>query len=84
VQQLTAAAGDEVEQAHRRAELAAVRSTVRSEKLGEVAAEFERVHTIERAQQVGSVHTITPADQLRPALIAAVERGMDRAAPRRE
>ncbi|HEV7207464.1 MAG TPA: biotin carboxylase N-terminal domain-containing protein [Mycobacteriales bacterium] len=84
VQQLTAAAADDVEQARRRAELAAVRSTVRSEKLGEVAAEFERVHTIERAQQVGSVHTITPADQLRPTLIAAVERGMDRAAPRRE
>ena len=70
---------DEVEQAHLRVELAALRSTVRSNKLGEVAAEFEAVHNIERAQRVGSVHTIIPAAELRPQLIAAVERGMARA-----
>ncbi len=52
---------------------------MRSEKLGEVAAEFEAVHNIERAQRVGSVHTIIPAAELRPQLIAAVERGMGRA-----
>ena len=50
--------------------------TVRSEKLGEVAAEFEQIHNIERAREVGSVHTIIPAAQLRPYLIKAVERGM--------
>ncbi|GAC1324374.1 MAG: biotin carboxylase N-terminal domain-containing protein [Mycobacteriales bacterium] len=77
-----ATAADDVEQAHHRAELADVRSTVRSEKLGEVAAEFEQVHTIERARQVGSVHSIIPAEQLRPHLIAAVERGMDRVGSR--
>jgi len=74
---LTTAA--EVEQAHLRAELTDLRSQVRSQKLGEVAAEFERVHDIERARQVGSVHAIIPAEQLRPHLIAAVERGMARA-----
>jgi len=51
---------------------------VRSEKLGEVAAEYEQIHNIERARQVGSVHTIIPAVQLRPFLIKAVERGMAR------
>ncbi|MCW2537606.1 MAG: acetyl-CoA carboxylase, biotin carboxylase subunit [Modestobacter sp.] len=71
---------DGVQQAHLRVELAALRSTVRSEKLGEVAAEFEAVHNIERARQVGSVHAIIPAAELRPRLIAAVERGMERAA----
>ena len=32
-----------------------------SEKLGEVANEFEQIHNIERALEVGSVHTIIPA-----------------------
>jgi acetyl-CoA carboxylase carboxyltransferase component len=81
VQKLDAAlaSADEVEQAHLRVELAALRSSVRSEKLGEVAAEFESVHNIERAQRVGSVHAIIPAAELRPHLIAAVERGIERA-----
>jgi acetyl/propionyl-CoA carboxylase alpha subunit/acetyl-CoA carboxylase carboxyltransferase component len=82
VQELEAALGsaDTVEQAHLRAQLATVRSAVRSEKLGEVAAEFEAVHDIERARRTGSVHAIIPAAELRPRLIAAVERGMERAA----
>jgi hypothetical protein len=73
---LTSAEG--VEQAHLRSELAALRAAVRSERLGEVAAEFEAVHDIERARRMGSVHDIIPAAELRPRLIAAVERGMDR------
>ncbi|MGY1590729.1 carboxyl transferase domain-containing protein [Geodermatophilus sp. SYSU D00708] len=73
------ASADPVEQARLRAELAGVRSAVRSEKLGEVADEFESVHDIERARRVGSVHAIIPAAELRPRLIAAVERGMERA-----
>ncbi|MFP5321984.1 MAG: carboxyl transferase domain-containing protein [Acidimicrobiia bacterium] len=64
------------EQAHRRAELAAVRAAVRNEKLGEVAAEFDAVHSVERARQVGSVHEIMPASRLRPALHQAVARGL--------
>ncbi|MBB3083870.1 biotin carboxylase N-terminal domain-containing protein [Geodermatophilus sabuli] len=73
------AAADGVEAAHLRVELATVRTAVRSEKLGEVAAEFEAIHNIERAQQMGSVHAIIPAAELRPRLIDAVERGMARA-----
>ncbi|HXM58122.1 MAG TPA: carboxyl transferase domain-containing protein [Candidatus Dormibacteraeota bacterium] len=61
-----------------RAELAALVDQVRSEKLGEVAREFDAVHSVDRAQQVGSVHRIVPAEQLRPYLIDAVERGMRR------
>ncbi|SDL89033.1 Acetyl/propionyl-CoA carboxylase, alpha subunit [Geodermatophilus siccatus] len=82
VQELEAAiaAADSVEQAHLRSQLATLRSAVRSEKLGEVAAEFEAVHDIERARRMGSVHAIIPAAELRPRLIAAVERGMERAA----
>ncbi|SFT93066.1 Acetyl/propionyl-CoA carboxylase, alpha subunit [Geodermatophilus amargosae] len=81
VKEIEAALGsaDAVEQAHLRARLAGVRSAVRSEKLGEVAAEFEAVHDIERARRVGSVHDIVSAAELRPRLITAVERGMDRA-----
>jgi acetyl-CoA carboxylase carboxyltransferase component len=73
------AAADGVEQARLRAELATLRGAVRNEKLGEVAAEFEAVHNIERAREMGSVHAIIPAAELRPRLIDAVERGMRRA-----
>jgi acetyl-CoA carboxylase carboxyltransferase component len=61
-------------------ELVDLRATVRSEKLGQVAAEFEQVHNIERALAVGSVHAIIPARELRPYLIDAVERGIRRTA----
>jgi len=59
-----------------RRELAELREAVRLEKLGEVAAEFDAVHTVGRAQQVGSVHRIIPAAELRPGLVDAVERGI--------
>ena len=55
-----------------------VRETVRSEKLGEVADEFDHTHSIQRAQEVGAVHYILPAERLRPFLIEAVERGMEK------
>jgi acetyl/propionyl-CoA carboxylase alpha subunit/acetyl-CoA carboxylase carboxyltransferase component len=73
---------DEGDQAQLRAELADVQAAVRSEKLGEVAAEFEQVHNIERAREVGSVHSIIAAQDLRPYLISAVERGLARAGSR--
>ncbi|MGH3356001.1 MAG: carboxyl transferase domain-containing protein, partial [Nocardioidaceae bacterium] len=57
-------------------ELAEVRSSVRAEKLGEVAAEFDRVHSIQRAVEVGSVDAVIKASELRPQLIAALERGL--------
>jgi acetyl-CoA carboxylase carboxyltransferase component len=61
-----------------RAQLASLRTSVRSEKLGEVAAEFDRIHSVQRAQEVGSVHRIVAASALRPYLIDAVERGIQR------
>jgi len=72
------AAVSESDEAQLRVKLGELRSTVRSEKLGEVAGEFEQVHNIERALAVGSVHAIIPARDLRPYLIGAVERGIRR------
>jgi acetyl/propionyl-CoA carboxylase alpha subunit/acetyl-CoA carboxylase carboxyltransferase component len=70
------AEADDVGRVRLRAELVDLRTRVRSEKLGQVAAEFEQVHNIERALSVGSVHAIIPARELRPYLISAVERGI--------
>jgi acetyl-CoA carboxylase carboxyltransferase component len=79
---LAGAAPDEA--GARQAELAAIREAVRNEKLGEVAAEFDDVHSVQRALAVGSVHRIIPAAGLRSELIAAVERGMVRIDTRAE
>jgi acetyl-CoA carboxylase carboxyltransferase component len=57
-------------------EVTQLRSSIRSEKLGEVAAEFDGVHSIERAVKVGSVDAVIRAAELRPQLIAAIERGL--------
>jgi len=59
--------------------LADVRASVRAEKLSEVAAEFDSVHSIQRAEQVGSVDAIIRPEELRPQIITAVERGLARA-----
>jgi acetyl/propionyl-CoA carboxylase alpha subunit/acetyl-CoA carboxylase carboxyltransferase component len=75
------AVAGERERPHLRVELADLRTTVRSEKLGEVASDFEHIHNIERALAVGSVHAIIPARELRPYLIAAIERGFRRTSP---
>jgi acetyl-CoA carboxylase carboxyltransferase component len=60
------------------AELAALHDAVRSEKLGEVAEEYDAVHSVERAREVGSVHHIVAAAELRARLVDAVERGIQR------
>jgi acetyl/propionyl-CoA carboxylase alpha subunit/acetyl-CoA carboxylase carboxyltransferase component len=70
--------GDEDEASRLRAELASVWPAVHAEKLGQVADEFDRVHSIERAHQVGSVQAIVPPARLRSYLIDAVRRGMRR------
>lgn len=49
---------------------------VYSEMLGKMAVEFDQVHSVERAQKVGSVNRIIPPGQLRPYLVDALERGM--------
>ena len=72
------AAADPDERGRLRAETADVRAAVRSEKLGEIAAEFDAIHSIQRALKTGSVHAIIPADRMRPYLIEAVERGIAR------
>ena len=72
--QLTGA--DDDERPRLRATIAAVRAEVRSQQVGEVATEFDSVHSVERALRVGSVHAIIPAARLRPHLVEAVERGM--------
>jgi acetyl-CoA carboxylase carboxyltransferase component len=55
------------------AELDEIRSSVRTEKLGEVATEFDRVHNIQRAVEVGSVDAVIRAAELRPRIIEAIE-----------
>jgi acetyl/propionyl-CoA carboxylase alpha subunit/acetyl-CoA carboxylase carboxyltransferase component len=55
-------------------ELAKLRASVRAEKLGEVASEFDGVHDIHRAVQVGSVDAVISAERLRPEIIAVIER----------
>ncbi|WP_433279295.1 biotin carboxylase N-terminal domain-containing protein [Pseudonocardia xinjiangensis] len=72
-------AGADSEAARLTAELAELRPGVRSEKLGQVADEFDAAHSVERAQRVGSVHTIVAPDRLRPYLADAVQRGMKKA-----
>jgi len=46
---------------------------VHSEKLGEVADEFDRVHSVQRALKVGALNEIIPPATLRPYLIHSVE-----------
>ena len=79
----TIAKAETNERAHLRAELATTRAAVRAEMLGAVAAEFDSVHSVERARDVGSVDRIIPAHRLRPELIAAAERGLTRRATAR-
>jgi acetyl-CoA carboxylase carboxyltransferase component len=57
-------------------ELAELRTAVRAEKLGEVASEFDGVHSIHRAVSVGSVDAVISAHELRPRIIAAIEEGL--------
>ncbi|WP_433380931.1 carboxyl transferase domain-containing protein [Streptosporangium sp. CA-115845] len=68
---VTAASG--ADRAALAAELDELRSSVRAEKLGEVATEFDRVHDIQRAVQVGSVDAVIRAAELRPRIIEAIE-----------
>ena len=62
-----------------RAELSSLLESVRSEKMGELAAKFDSIHSIQRAVEVGSVSSIVAASDLRPYLIDAIERGMKKA-----
>jgi len=70
--------GDAAETRRLRNELSALLETVRSEKMGELAAKFDSIHSIQRAVEVGSVSAIVAAAELRPYLVEAIERGMAR------
>jgi acetyl-CoA carboxylase carboxyltransferase component len=72
------ARADAAQKSRLRTALAELRKEVHSEKLGEVADEFDRIHSIYRAREMGSLHHVIPAARLRPYLIEAVERGMAR------
>ncbi|MBU3062894.1 ATP-grasp domain-containing protein [Nocardia sp. NEAU-G5] len=80
VKDLEARAGSAsgAERASLTAELDELRSSVRAEKLGEVAAEFDKVHNIHRAVEVGSVDAVIRAGELRPKIIEAIETGLNR------
>jgi acetyl/propionyl-CoA carboxylase alpha subunit/acetyl-CoA carboxylase carboxyltransferase component len=67
---------DGVERAALTTELGELRTAVRAEQLGAVAAEFDGVHSIRRAVEVGSVDAVIGAAELRPRLIEAIDRGM--------
>lgn len=69
-----------VEKGRLRAQWDELFKLVHSEKLGEMAAEFDRVHSVQRALQVGAIHRILAPASLRPYLIGAVERGMEKIA----
>jgi hypothetical protein len=62
-----------VERAAVATELASVRTAVRAEMLGRVAAEFDAVHNIHRAVEVGSVDAVIAAEEIRPRIISSIE-----------
>jgi len=72
------AQGDSMQKGRLRAQWNELFKVVRSEKLGEVASEFDRVHSVHRALRVGALHQIIQPASLRPYLIHAVERGLGR------
>ncbi|MBC7278303.1 MAG: ATP-grasp domain-containing protein [Nocardioides sp.] len=57
-------------------ELADLRAQLRSDKIAEVAAEFDGVHDIHRAVEVGSVDEVIAASDLRPKVIDVIGRAL--------
>jgi acetyl-CoA carboxylase carboxyltransferase component len=54
----------------RRAEYERILEQVRLEKQAQMGAEFDAVHSVERALKVGSIESILQPETLRPSLIA--------------
>jgi acetyl-CoA carboxylase carboxyltransferase component len=73
-----AAAAEGNERVRLRAEAALLSTAIRAEKLGDVAAEFDEIHSVERALEKGSISAIIPAHELRGHVIDAVSRGVAR------
>jgi acetyl-CoA carboxylase carboxyltransferase component len=72
------AEADEARRGRLRTRWHEVYESIHSEKLGEVAEQFDTTHSVHRAQRVGSLHHIVEPGGLRPYLIQAVERGICR------
>ncbi len=53
-----------------------VLQSVQSEKQAELATRFDRIHSVERARDVGSIDSIISISELRPYIIGSVEHGM--------
>jgi acetyl/propionyl-CoA carboxylase alpha subunit/acetyl-CoA carboxylase carboxyltransferase component len=66
------------ERQHLRAERDLAWSEVHAGRLGELAAEFDAAHSVERALRMGSISRIIEPASLRPFLVDAVERGIRR------
>ena len=75
-----AAAASGPEAAAMRARTAGLQEQVRTEKLREVAEEFDAIHTVERALRMRSIDHIISPEQLRPFVVEALLRGMQREA----
>ena len=52
-----------------------LKSTLRAEKISEVAASFDAIHNIHRAVE-GSVDAVIEAPDIRPRIISEIERGL--------
>lgn len=61
------------DQARLREALTELRLQVTLEHQGELAREFDAIHSVERAVRVGSLDAVIPAAALRPAIIDALE-----------
>jgi acetyl-CoA carboxylase carboxyltransferase component len=61
--------------AEERASFDRLRRDVTIEKRAELAAEFDAVHSVERAKRVGSLEEIIPAASIRPFIVQVLEQG---------
>ncbi len=77
-ERIDALAGDDGERGALVVELAELRAQLRADKIAEVAAEFDGVHDIHRAVEVGSVDEVIAARDLRPKVVEAIEKGLGR------
>ncbi len=75
LRQQLAAASSRFDKAAIRSNLATVRAAVQAEHHAAVAAEFDAIHSVERARRVGSLDEIVAAPDLRAVLIARLKTG---------
>ena len=66
----------EAEEGFTRHDYDTVYQDVHGEKQSELAARFDRIHSVERAKSVGSIDDIVSIGSLRPYIVSGIERGM--------